>query len=188
MPVSTAKRGTRSPIGKTAPQIVKKTLPRAKLTQIKDAFLENARLRTLIENAQRALIENDERMLQLTSASTPDGEQSARADGSKRAARKQSAAKKVGTGTRRARLGLPYRRSREEHLALDAVRPLTRNVRQVHGQEPESTSLLDALCDVFHESLLVLLTPKALILLSMVSRKGRELVDDCPKNISTSLW
>jgi len=97
MAVSTAKRGTRSPIGKTAPQIVKKTLPRAKLTQIKDAFLENARLRTLIENAQRALIENDERMLQLTSASTPDGEQSARADGSKRAARKQSAAKKVGT-------------------------------------------------------------------------------------------
>ena len=126
-------------------------------------------------------------MLQLTSASTPDGEQSARADGSKRAARKQSAAKKV--GTRCARLGLPYRRSRdEEHLALDAVHPLTRNLRQVHGQEPESTSLLDALCDVFHESLLVLLTPKSLILLSMVSRKGRELVDDCPKNISTSLW
>ena len=42
--------------------------------------------------------------------------------------------------------------------------------------------------DVFHESLLVLLTPKSLILLSMVSRNGRELVDDCPKNISTSLW
>jgi len=116
MPVSTAKRGTRSPIGKTAPQIVKKTLPRAKLTQIKDAFLENARLRTLIENAQRALIENEERMLQLTSASTPDGEGSARADGRKRAAALQSAAKKV--GTRRARLGLPYRRSREEHLVM----------------------------------------------------------------------
>ena len=117
MAVSTAKRGTRSPIGKTAPQIVKKKLPRAKLTQIKDAFLENARLRTLIEHAQRALIENEERMLQLTSASTPDGEGSARADGSKRAARKQSAAKKV--GTRCARLGLPYRRSRdEEHLVM----------------------------------------------------------------------
>ena len=64
------------------------------------------------------------------------------------------------------------------------VRPLTRTRLQVQ----ESTSLLDALSDVFHESLLVMLAPKSLVMLSMVSRKGRELVDDCPKNISTSLW
>lgn len=82
-----AKRGTRSLIGKTAAQIVKRTLPRAKLAQIKDAVLENARLRTL-------LIENEQRMRQLISASQPDTEGGC---SSKRP-------KKV--GARRARLGL----------------------------------------------------------------------------------
>jgi len=61
------------------------------------------------------------------------------------------------------------------------------HTRQVEAQE--DASLFDTLSDVFHESILGLLAPKSLVMLSMVSRKGKALVDDeCPTEISKSLW
>jgi hypothetical protein len=56
-------------------------------------------------------------------------------------------------------------------------------------QQPVTKSdngIIDALSDVFHESLLIKIPPRSLIIMSMVSKKLKELVDTAPKELG--LW
>ena len=56
-------------------------------------------------------------------------------------------------------------------------------------QQPEtkpSNGIIDALSDVFHGSLLEKIPARSLIIMSMVSKKLKELVDTAPKELD--LW
>ena len=53
-------------------------------------------------------------------------------------------------------------------------------------QKVDNSTILEAITDVFHGSLLAKLPARSLILLSMVSTRAKELVDTAPKELG--LW
>jgi hypothetical protein len=53
-------------------------------------------------------------------------------------------------------------------------------------QKADNSTILDALSDVFHGSLLAKLPAPSLILLSMVSTRAKQLVDTAPRELG--LW
>jgi hypothetical protein len=57
---------------------------------------------------------------------------------------------------------------------------------QKHIPKPDNGTILDALGDVFHGSLLSKIPAHSLIILTMVSKKLKELVDTAPKELG--LW
>ena len=71
-------------------------------------------------------------------------------------------------------------------LFYKPLRTLTEEKQMQHPVTKSNNGVIDALSDVFHGSLLDKIPARSLIIMSMVSKKLKELVDTAPKELD--LW
>ena len=71
-------------------------------------------------------------------------------------------------------------------LSYKPLRTLTEEIQMQQPVAKSNNGIIDALSDVFHGSLLEKIPARSLIIMSMVSKKLKELVDTAPKELD--LW